>query len=221
MNAIVAHQTRAAYRPTPVDAEDDEEIILLGRLFATHGLVPGIERAVQMLRALGGLDAVLAAPPTRLRQAGCGEQEIRLVGIVRQTMIRALRRRADERPVIRSLDMLLDYLHVDMANRSVEVFRVLFLNGRNLLLHDEILHIGSFRSVEVHPREIMKRALEVSAAAIILAHNHPSGDHSPSMDDIRMTQQIRQAGLPLRIAVHDHIILSRAGFTSLRATGQL
>lgn len=197
----------------------EEDIILLGRLFASHGLSVGIERAAQLLQRVGGLNAALAAAPSKLRQAGARAEEIRLLLIVRQTMLRALRLDTDDRPVIRNLQTLLDYLHLDMANRSVEVFRVLFLDGRNCLIHDEIMHAGTLSSVEVHARPVLKRALELDAAALILCHNHPSGDHSPSRDDIRLTRNIVQAATEMRIAVHDHLIISRNGYTSMRDRG--
>jgi DNA repair protein RadC len=114
---------------------------------------------------------------------------------------------------------LLDYLRADMAHRGVELFRVLHLNTRNILIRDEIMNHGTVDQAPVHVREVIRRALELQSAAIILVHNHPSGDPSPSRADIEITRRIVEAGKPLNIAVHDHLIIGANGHASLRAQG--
>jgi DNA repair protein RadC len=114
---------------------------------------------------------------------------------------------------------LLDYLRADMAFRPVERVRVLYLNAKNMLIRDEPLSDGSVDEAAVYVREVIRRALEYHATAIILVHNHPSGDPQPSQQDIRLTREIIEAGRPLRISVHDHVIIGAAGHASMRAMG--
>ena len=135
-------------------------------------------------------------------------------------MLYVARADAYEAPVISTSEALLRYLHLDMAREPVERFRVLFLNAQNRLLHETVAD-GCVSEAPVYPREIMRRALDVGATALILVHNHPSGDPTPSQTDIRSTQRIAEAGQALDISVHDHVIIARSGWSSFRALGLL
>jgi len=125
------------------------------------------------------------------------------------------------RPLISSWDALLDYCHTTMSHRDTEEFRVLFLDRKNRLIADEAQGRGTVDHVPVYPREIMRRALELSATALILVHNHPSGDPTPSDADIAMTDQVRRAGEHLSVTLHDHLIIGKSCELSFRAEGLL
>lgn len=143
------------------------------------------------------------------------------LALIRATMIDALRQRALIEPVLGTGQALIDYLHAEMAHARIEQFRVLFLDIANRLLRDEVMSRGSIREARVYPREIMRRALEVGATAVILVHNHPSGDPTPSAADIGLTAQIVAAGSTMEVQVHDHLIIGRAGWVSFRQEGLL
>lgn len=176
--------------------------------------------AKQLLKEFGTLSAVLAATPAELmRVKGLGETGIAALKFVQATAVRALRGDVLGRPVLSSWQAVLDYLHADMAHGSIERFRVLFLNNRNMVIADELISEGTVNQTPVYVREVMKRALELGATAIVLAHNHPTGDPKPSRDDIELTTQIAAAGRPLGIAVHDHVIIGRQGHASLKGMG--
>lgn len=136
-------------------------------------------------------------------------------------MLHALRREALRGPVLEDSEALIAYLFAAMAHEPVEQLRVLYLNTRNRLLRDETVIEGSINITPIYPREIVKRSLEVGATALILAHNHPSGDPRPSREDIRVTRMIAAAGEALDIRLHDHVIVARSGWISLRAAGYL
>ncbi len=124
-----------------------------------------------------------------------------------------------EKPVLGSWQALIDYLTIDMAHLTVERVRVLYLNAQNLLIHDEHVGDGSINEAAIHPREVIRRALDLGSTAIILVHNHPSGSPQPSRADIDITNRIAEAGRLLGIVVHDHIIIGREGHVSLRMKG--
>jgi DNA repair protein RadC len=126
-----------------------------------------------------------------------------------------------QQPVLGSWQALLDYLTIDMAHLTVERVRVLYLDTRNRLVLDDHVGDGSIDEAAIHPREVIRKALDIGASALILVHNHPSGDPSPSRADIQITQRIAEAGRLLGIVVHDHVIVGREGHTSLRAKGLL
>ena len=132
-----------------------------------------------------------------------------------------LREGTRKRPVLGSWQSVMDYLHADMAHIMFERFRVLFLDTKNNLLTDEVLGQGTVNQAPVYVREVIKRALELGASAVILVHNHPSGDTKPSRDDIRLTEEVVKAGKPLGIAVHDHLIIGANGHTSFATLGLL
>ncbi len=133
--------------------------------------------------------------------------------------LRLLRAQIAERPVLANWQAVLDYLRADMAHHAIERVRVLHLNSRNLLIRDELMSEGSIDEAALYVREVIRRAIDLGSAAIILVHNHPSGDPSPSRADIEVTRNVAEAGKRLGIALHDHIIMGTEGHASLRALG--
>ena len=175
--------------------------------------------AKALLREFGGIGGVLTADAAALaRVSGMGETSIAAVKIAHAAAIRLLQSAVAERPVLANWQALLDYLRADMAHHAVERFRVLHLDTRNHLIRDEVSE-GTIDQAAVYIREVVKRALELGSAAVILVHNHPSGDPSPSRADIEIAKAIAAAGKPLGIAVHDHLIIGTQGHVSLRAQG--
>ncbi|RBI77577.1 hypothetical protein DQW77_00855 [Roseovarius sp. TE539] len=178
--------------------------------------------ARQLLEVFGDFNAVISAPlPRLLEVAGVGEAVATELKIVEAASHRLSRARVLQRQVISSWDALLDYCHTTMAHRETEQFRVFFLDRKNVLIADEEQAQGTVDHVPVYPREVVKRALEHNASALILVHNHPSGDPTPSSADIDMTGQIRDAARTLGIELHDHIIIGRSCEISFRARGFL
>ncbi|MFC3712318.1 DNA repair protein RadC [Sphingoaurantiacus capsulatus] len=176
--------------------------------------------AKRLIAEFGTLSSVLAATPAELsRVDGLGDTGIAALKFVQAASVRALRDDITGRPLLSSWQAVIDYLHADMAHGAVERFRVLFLNNRNLLIRSELMAEGTVNQAPVYVREVMKRALELGATAIVLAHNHPSGDPQPSRDDIAMTAQIAAAGKALGIALHDHVVIGRSGHASFRQLG--
>lgn len=176
--------------------------------------------AYALLREFGGIGGVLTADGEALaRVSGMGETATAAIKIAHAAAIRLVQADVAARPVLANWQALLDYLRADMAHHTIERFRVLHLNTRNMLVRDEVMSEGSIDQAAVHVREVIRRALETGSAAIILVHNHPSGDPTPSRADIEITRSIAEAGKRLGIAVHDHIIIGTGGYTSLRAQG--
>ncbi|MES2987028.1 MAG: DNA repair protein RadC [Pseudomonadota bacterium] len=176
--------------------------------------------AKALLTEFGGIAGVLTADPDALaRVKGMGETSAAAIKIAHAAALRLLRAQVAEKPVLANWQALLDYLRADMAHHGNERFRVLHLNSKNMLIRDEVMSEGSIDEAAVYVREVVRRAMELKSAALILVHNHPSGDPSPSRADIEITRQIAQAGKPLNIAVHDHIIMGASGHSSLRAQG--
>lgn len=140
---------------------------------------------------------------------------------IRGALAEALKRDVAEGPLLPTSAALVDYLHLRMAWCAEEEFRVLYLNARNILLKDEAVATGTPNEVSVHPRTIVKRALELGATALILVHNHPSGSTDPSQGDVQTTARIVRAARTLDIVVHDHIIIARTGWRSFRQSGLL
>ncbi|WP_445191991.1 RadC family protein [Sphingomonas sp. Tas61C01] len=175
--------------------------------------------AKALLREFGGIGGVLTADAAALaRVPGMGETAIAAIKIAHAAAIRLLQAEVAERPVLANWQALLDYLRADMAHHAIERFRVLHLNTKNMLIRDEVSE-GSIDQAAVHVREVIRRAIDLGSAAIILVHNHPSGDPSPSRADIEITRTIVEAGKRLGIAVHDHIVIGAGGHVSLRAQG--
>jgi DNA repair protein RadC len=145
----------------------------------------------------------------------------RLLDVMRRAMLHALRQEAREGPIIANEEALLTYLRFDMAFAAREQVRALFLNARNELLADEMLVEGTVSRVQLELRDVLHRALDADATAILIVHNHPSGDPSPSPDDIAATRALAQAADALGIALHDHLVIARSGTVSFRASGLL
>lgn len=178
--------------------------------------------AKALLARFGGLGGVLAAPIGDLKQVpGVGEAVALDLKLMQEAALRIGRETLKRRPLISSWSLLLDYVRAELAYEPREQFRVLFLDKKNQLLADEVLGSGTVDHAPVYPREVARRALELSASAVILLHNHPSGDPAPSSADIDMTRQIVEALRPLRIAVHDHLVVGRDGVVSFKARGLL
>jgi len=166
-------------------------------------------------------NAISASVPELLSVEGLGEAGVAALKIVQASAQRLAKAEVLYRPVLSNWDRLMEYLQAVLAREKVEQFRVLFLDNRNRLLADEQQAQGTVNHTPVYPREIVKRALELHATAIILVHNHPSGDPSPSDDDISMTREIKQAASALSIVLHDHVIVGNGRWLSFRKTGFL
>jgi DNA repair protein RadC len=176
--------------------------------------------AKQLLARFGSLTAVLGATPAELKTlSGIGDTVALDLKLLHEVALRAAREQVARRPVISSWSALLAYVKTALAHETREQFRVLFLDRKNQLIADEVMGRGTVDHAPVYPREVMRRALELSASAVILVHNHPSGDPTPSSADVDMTRQVVEAGRALRIAVHDHLIAARDGVASLKALG--
>lgn len=175
-----------------------------------------------LLETFGDFNRVISAVPARLLMvAGVGEAVVQELKIVEAASQRLMRARVMHRPVLSSWDALLDYCHTAMAHRETEQFRILYLDRKNVLIADEEQAKGTVDHVPVYPREVVKRALEVNASALILVHNHPSGDPTPSEADISMTRQVQDAAQVLGITLHDHLIIGKSREVSFRAEGYL
>lgn len=178
--------------------------------------------ARRLITVFGDFGRVIAAPAARLRDVdGVGDAVVQELKIVEAAAHRLARARVMQRPVLSSWDTLLDYCRTAMAYRETEQFRALFLDRKNVLIADEEQARGTVDHVPVYPREVMKRALELNASALILVHNHPSGDPEPSSADIAVTEQIRQVGTVLGIVLHDHLIVGKSREVSFRSEGYL
>jgi DNA repair protein RadC len=176
--------------------------------------------AKTLLTRFGGLAGVFGATPEELKTVpGVGASVALDLKLLHEATLRIGRAEVRKRTVISSWTALLAYAKVAMAGAPREQFRVLFLDKKNGLIADEVMNEGTVDHAPVYPREVARRALELSASAVILAHNHPSGDPTPSAADVEMTRQIAEAGRPLRITVHDHIVVGRDGVASLKALG--
>ena len=178
--------------------------------------------AKQLLARFGSLGAVLGADLDALKSVrGAGEAVALDLRLVQEAALRAAREQASRRTVISSWSALLAYVKAALTHEPREQVRVLFLDKKNQLIADEITGEGTVDHAPVYPRELMRRALELSASALILVHNHPSGDPTPSSADVEITRQIVEAGRALRINVHDHLVVGRDGVASFKALGLL
>ncbi len=201
------------------DALTDYELI---EYLLTTAIKRGDTKATAkaLLREFGSLGKVLTADPAALMQvAGVGEVAAAALKIAQATAVALLREQTVAQPVLSSWQALLDYLRADMAFLAIERVRVLYLDSKNMLIRDEVMSEGTIDQAAVYIREVMKRALALGSANLILVHNHPSGDATPSRADIQLTRDIVAAGRPLGVAVHDHVIVGANGYTSLRAKG--
>jgi DNA repair protein RadC len=208
---------RERFREAGPDALSDYELLeaVLFRAQPRRDVKP---LAKTLIATFGSFAEVISAPPARLAEVkGMGDASITELKLVQAAASRLLRGEVKKRPVLSSWSTVLDYCRTAQAFADREQFRVLFLDKRNQLIADEVQQTGTVDHTPVYPREVVKRALELSATAIVLVHNHPSGDPTPSNADIQMTQQIIAVAGPLGISVHDHIIVGKAGHASLKS----
>jgi DNA repair protein RadC len=208
---------RTRFREAGSNALSDYELLelLLFRVIPQKDVKP---LAKTLLAKFGSFAEVIGAPEARLLEVdGIGPATATHFKIVHAAANRMLQDRVRERPVLSSWNSVLDYCRSSMAFADKEQFRILFLDKRNHLIVDEVQQVGTVDHTPVYPREVMKRALELSATAIILVHNHPSGDPAPSRADIEMTKAIIDVAVPLGISVHDHIIVGKEGHASLKS----
>lgn len=176
--------------------------------------------AKELIRRFGSFAEVLGAPAARLAEVdGISETVALDLKIVEAALQRMAKGAVTKRPVLSSWSSVLDYCRMAMAFAEREQFRILFLDKKNILIADEVQQTGTVDHTPVYPREVMRRALELSASAIILVHNHPSGDPTPSGADMRMTRELVDIAKPLGVAIHDHIIVGRDGHASFRSLG--
>lgn len=189
-------------------------------LFAAHPRGDVKPLAKQLIKEFGSFAGVIQAPLETLSAIPhVGESAIAAIKTVNAAAERLLREQVEDRPVIQSWTALLDYCKVTMGSSKVEEFRILFLDSKQQLIGDEVQNRGTINHTSVYPREVLKRALEFHATAIILVHNHPSGDTTPSKADIEMTKAIVQAARTLNITVHDHLIIGKKGHYSFKSHG--
>ena len=178
--------------------------------------------AKELIRRFGSFAEVLAADRKALMQVkGIGDVAVGVIKSVEAAAILMSRERVIGRPVISSWQALLDYCRASMAQHKIEQFRLLFLDRKNMLIADELQQQGTVDHTPVYPREVVKRALELGASALILVHNHPSGDPTPSKADIEMTREIQKAAAALGVTVHDHLVIGAAGHASFKSLGLL
>ena len=178
--------------------------------------------AHKLLETFGDFNGVLSAPIPRLKEVkGVGDAIVLELEIIEAAAHRLARSRVLQRPILSSWDALIDYCHTAMAHRETEQFRVLYLDTKNTLIADEEQAKGTVNHVPVYPREVVKRALETNASALILVHNHPSGDPTPSQADIEMTAKVKAAAEALGLTLHDHIIIGKSTELSCRSEGYL
>ena len=178
--------------------------------------------AKTLLDRFGSFAAIISAEPRRLAEVkGIGRAGVIALKAVQAAALAYMRDEIIDRPILSSWDKLLRYCKASMGYETTEQFRILFLNNKNVLIADEVQQKGTVDHTPVYPREVVKRALELGATAIIMVHNHPSGDPTPSQGDIAMTRQVVEAAGKLQIRVHDHLIIGRNDHVSFKALGLL
>lgn len=210
--------TAASARQLAPTASD--ELGLLIRLLQDNGVgINTPQLASNLLARTGSFAAAVATPAAKLRDWGMNERVIDALAYARSITRSALRRKLESRPNLAGSTAAVDYLHSELAHLREEQFRVLFLNARHRLIHDEAHSHGSVSEAPVFPREVVRRAIEVGAVHLILAHNHPGGDPTPSRADVATTRAIIEAARTIGVSVTDHIIVSPAGHVSMRAGG--
>jgi len=204
--------------PTLVHAALDDQTLLALMLGRTEADAERL--AAALLDRFGSLGAVAAATPGELaRASGAGPAVPAELKLLRELAIRLAREDACRRPVITSWTSLLAYVRAALVHEPREQFRALYLDRRNVLMRDELVAEGTVDHAPVYPREVIRRALELSASALILVHNHPSGDPTPSRADIEMTRQVVEAARVFNLQVHDHLVIGREGTASFKALG--
>jgi DNA repair protein RadC len=227
----------APNKPKPIDHMAGHRERLRKRFTASPAAVPDYELlelilfrtiprrdvkplAKDLIAAFGSFGATIHADPSRLKDIkGIADATITDFAILRETSLRLTQAKVMKREVVSSWGELLDYCFASMAHNPIEQFRILFLDRQNVLIADEIQQTGTIDHTPVYPREVVKRALALNASAIILVHNHPSGDPTPSRDDVEMTRQIIDAAKPLGITIHDHLVIGKGKHASFKSLG--
>jgi len=207
---------RARFRSAGAAALSDYELLelVLFRALPRRDVKP---LAKALIETFGSFAETVHAPETRLREVGgLGEAAITEIKLIAAASSRVAKGQLKQRAVLSSWTAVIDYCRTAMAFADKEQFRILFLDKRNQLIADEVQQVGTVDHTPVYPREVVKRALELSATALVLIHNHPSGDPAPSQADVQMTKSIVAIAAPLGIAVHDHIIVGKNGHASLK-----
>ncbi len=207
---------RARFRSAGAEALSDYEMLelVLFRALPRRDVKP---LAKAMIQAFGSFAETVHAPDARLREVGgLGEAAITEIKLIAAASSRVAKGQLKQRTVLSSWATVIDYCRTAMAFADKEQFRIIFLDKRNQLIADEVQQVGTVDHTPVYPREVVKRALELSATAIIMVHNHPSGDPTPSQADIQMTKAVIEVSKPLGISVHDHIIVGKHGHASLK-----
>ena len=212
---------RERFRATDGDGMPDYELLelLLALAIPRRDVKP---LAKTLLDSFGSFAGVVSADPDRLAAVpGMGDTSASALRVVRAASIRLLRQEVEGRDALTSWDRVLDYCQAAMAHEPVEQLRLLFLDRKNVLIADEVQQRGTVDHTPLYVREVVKRALDLGASALIVVHNHPSGDPTPSQGDIEMTAQLREALDKIGIALHDHLVIGRRGHVSFRAEGML
>ncbi|MCP5382200.1 MAG: DNA repair protein RadC [Kordiimonadaceae bacterium] len=207
---------KARFRKGGVDALADYELLelLLMTAIPRRDVKP---LAKDLIKHFGSYAEVISAPPERLVEiSGVGENVITVLKLTEASAQKLTQGIVLDKPVLSNWQALINYCSAQMAYKKKEQFRVLFLDRQNRLICDEKMQEGTIDHTPVYPREIIKRALELGSTAIILVHNHPSGDPTPSREDIEMTRKIMEAGNQLGVLLHDHLIISKSGHNSFR-----
>ena len=213
------HRERVRERFNRIGGEAFSDVELLEAVL--HLAIPRKDTkdlAKLLLKRFGSFSGVVSAPRERLVEFDqLGEITITNLKIVQAAALRYARDQVDrDQPILSSWSALIDYCRSAMAFEDIEQFRILFLDKKNRLIADEVQQRGTIDHTPVYPREVIKRTLELSATALILVHNHPSGDPSPSTADVQMTRQIIEVARPLGVSVHDHIIIGKSGHASMK-----
>jgi DNA repair protein RadC len=197
--------------------ETPEHDLLAGLLSSPKGMAC----ASALLQNFPSIGHVITAEASQLRAFGLTAHDIAVFRLVREIACRMARAEVRSRPVLSNWQALIAYLQTAMAYEQIEQFRILFLDSGNNLITDEVQQRGTVNHTPVYPREVMKRALILNASALIVVHNHPSGDPKPSRDDIEMTREVKAAAEALGITIHDHLVIGRKGHASFRSLGLL
>ncbi len=212
---------RERFRKGGMTAVQDYELLemVLFRAIPRRDVKP---LAKELIKIFGGFAEVLGAPIERLLEVkGISHNVATELKIIQAAAIKLTQERIMNRPIISSWSDLLAYCRAAMADEKTEMFRILFLDKKNILIADEVQQRGTIDHTPVYPREVIKRALELGASAIILVHNHPSGDPTPSKADVEMTRKIKEAGIALNIRIHDHLVIGKDSEVSFKSIGFL
>lgn len=213
--SLADHAVLAPARPRAVPESQPRDRWLLMRLLAAGQSLPRL--ADRLIDERGSLGSVLSTSEERLRQLGADSNGIAMLGLIRETIHAVMERAAHDRPVLDSVDAIADAMHSEMAHLPIEQVRVVFLDAGRQLIRIEIMTTGSVRLAHIYPREIARRSLELNASAVILVHNHPSGDPEPSSEDVQMTERVRQALEAIDVCLLDHLVIARRGHVSFKA----